>query len=111
MTPEEIRQTLEGHMATWTDVPVAFDGHPATPAVKSAQDNNTPWVRFTIAPGTTVNRSITDKPCPRRPGLVLIQIFTEPIGRTRRWTASVRSGRWKPASSASGLIPTITSST
>ena len=76
MTPEEIRQTLEGHMATWTDAPVAFDGHPATPAVTSAQDDNTPWVRFTIAPGTTVNRSITDKPCPRRPGLVLIQIFT-----------------------------------
>lgn len=76
MTPEEIRQTLEGHMAGWAGAPVAYDGHPTPPAVKTAQDDNTPWVRFVMAPGTTVNRSITDKPCPRRPGLVLIQIFT-----------------------------------
>ncbi|MEH6784769.1 MAG: phage tail terminator-like protein [Alcanivorax jadensis] len=77
MSPEEIRQTLEGHMAGWLDAPVAYDGNAAPPAVRAAQDAGTPWVRFSIAPSTTVNASITDKPCPRRAGLIFIQVFTE----------------------------------
>lgn len=75
MTPEEIRQTLEGYMDDWSGAPVAFDGSKAPPSVASAQQDGNPWVRFTITPGITVNRSITDKPCPRRTGQVFIQIF------------------------------------
>lgn len=76
MSPEEIRQTLEAHMVGWLGAPVAYDGQATPPAVTAAQDAGTPWVRVTIAPSTTVNASITDQPCPRRAGLILIQIFT-----------------------------------
>lgn len=77
MTPTEIAQALETHMATWTDYPIAYDGAPAGPAVEAAQANNTPWIRFTMQPSATVNASITDKPCPRRAGLLFMQIFTD----------------------------------
>lgn len=97
MTPTEIAQALEVHMSGWADAPIAYDGAPAGPAVTTAQSDNTPWVRFTNNPSGTVNASVTNKPCPRRSGLVRVQIFTaRNIGsRTAKILASSLVDHWE----------------
>lgn len=97
MTPTEIAQALEVHMSGWADAPIAYDGAPAGSSVESAQASNAPWVRFTNNPSSTVNASITNQPCPRRSGLVLVQIFTaRNIGsRTAKILASSLVDHWE----------------
>lgn len=76
MTFEQIRLAIESKMALWTEAPVAFDGAPIGPAVKTAQQSGTPWVRLTIQSGDSFTAGIGSSPCVRRTGLIMVQIFT-----------------------------------
>lgn len=76
MTYEEIRAAIETHLAAWTDAPIAWDGVPIGPDVQAAQDQRTPWVRVTINDGDSFTSGIGDKPCVRRTGLIICQVFT-----------------------------------
>lgn len=73
MTFDEIRQALQARMVAWTDAPLAFDGHPAPPAVKTAQDAKTPWCRVTIRDGSSGFATASNA---LRPGVLFVQVFT-----------------------------------
>lgn len=76
MTFEQIRLAIESRMALWAEAPIAFDGAPAGPAVKTAQNSGTPWVRLTIQHGDSFTAGIGSQPCVRRTGIIMVQIFT-----------------------------------
>lgn len=76
MTFEEIRVAIETRMAAWADAPIAWDGVPIGPAVKQAQDLGQPWVRLTIQHGDSFTAGIGHKPCTRRTGVIMCQVFT-----------------------------------
>lgn len=76
MTFEQIRVAIESHMAAWPDAPIAWDGVPASDAVKAAQDAKEPWIRLTINHGQSSTAALGSGPEVRRTGLVQVQIFT-----------------------------------
>ena len=76
MTFEQIRLAIESKMALWTEAPVAFDGAPTGPAVKTAQQSGTPWARLTIQSGDSFTAGVGSNPCVRRTGSIMVQIFT-----------------------------------
>ncbi len=73
MTFDEIRIALQTRMVAWTDAPLAFDGHPAPPAVESAQAAKTPWCRVTIRDGDS---GFATAGSTLRPGVLFVQVFT-----------------------------------
>lgn len=73
---EDIRLAIESRMHGWIEAPVAYDGVPASPDVVTAQRNKSPWVRVTINHGDSFTASIGHRPCVRRTGLIMCQIFT-----------------------------------
>lgn len=76
MTFDAIRVSIETLLAGWGEYPVAFDGAPASPALKAAQEARQPFVRLTLVHGDSFTAGIAEQPCVRRVGLVMVQIFT-----------------------------------
>lgn len=73
---EDIRMAIESRMAAWANAPIAWDGVPASAAVKAAQEAKEPWVRLTLNHGASLTAYIGDGPKARRTGLIMIQVFT-----------------------------------
>ena len=84
MTFDQIRIAIESRMVAWDGVPVAYDGAPNGPSVDAAITNQEPWVRLTIQHGDSFTSSIGSKPCVRRPGLIMCQVFTPDNKGSRR---------------------------
>lgn len=79
MTLEDVRLAIITRVAGWTDAPLAFDNLPTPPAVTTAQQNSTPWVRVTINDGAGILRNLNDDVA--RTGLVSLQVFSaEDVG-------------------------------
>jgi hypothetical protein len=76
VTFTEIRLAIEKLLAGWVEHPVAFDGTLPPDELKAAQEGLQPWVRLTIQHGDSFTAGLSDKPCVRRTGLVMVQIFT-----------------------------------
>lgn len=73
MTFDDIRIALQTRMIAWLDAPLAFDGHPSPPAVKTAQADKTPWCRVTIRDGDS---GFATTASTLRPGVLFVQVFT-----------------------------------
>lgn len=86
---EDIRLAIESRLAEWPthgplpSAPVAFDNVATQPSVQDAIDAKEPWIRCVIQHGDSLTAGIGSRPCVRRTGLVMLQIFTsERIGST-----------------------------
>jgi hypothetical protein len=76
MSFEAIRLAVEGHMATWSEAPIAWDNYPESQAVKDAQVAKAPWVRVAINHGDSFTAGLGSAPHVRRTGLISLQVFT-----------------------------------
>lgn len=77
MTFEQIRILIESRLASWNDIPIAWDNVPNGPALQAAIDDKEPWIRLTIQHGDSLTAGIGSSPCVRRTGLIMCQVFTD----------------------------------
>lgn len=86
MTFEQIRILIENRLASWNDIPIAWDNVPNGPTLQAAIDAKEPWVRLTIQHGDSLTAGIGSAPCVRRTGLIMTQVFTaERIGSAKAY--------------------------
>lgn len=74
MTFEEIRQTIVGRMVTFTGIEQSRIDYPNQPQRFTPPESGL-WCRLSIQHGTSFFTGVGDKPCTRRPGLIVIQCF------------------------------------
>lgn len=91
MTLEQIRVAIATRLVGWTDAPIAWNGLPASPSVKAAQDASPkqPWIRVTILHGDGIPATLDDAVF--RTGIIAIQVFTADNVGERPATALVDS--------------------
>lgn len=73
---EEIRIAIEMRVAQWDEAPVDYDGIPASPSLQQAIESKASWMRCRIDHGVSFTAGVGHKPCVRRTGLIIFQIFT-----------------------------------
>lgn len=74
MSFDSVRVAFVTRLNAWTDAPIAWDGHTAPDAVRSAQAAKTPWCRVTIRDG---DRSYAAHDgTVRHAGVLFVQVFT-----------------------------------
>ncbi|WP_447077611.1 hypothetical protein [Shewanella algae] len=74
MTFEEIRQTIVGRMVTFTGIEQSRIEYPNQPQRFDPPETGL-WCRLGIQHGTSFFSGVGDKPCTRKPGLIVIQCF------------------------------------
>ncbi|ENX41539.1 hypothetical protein [Acinetobacter sp. NIPH 2100] len=76
MTLEQVRQVIITRMLSFTGIDQARIQYPNAPSFKVPKDGL--WCRLTIAGGSSFISGITDLPCTRRTGSIMIQCFARP---------------------------------
>lgn len=81
MTALQLHQLVNGYIATWLstydpDLPVDWDGAPASPQLRAAWDNHSAaWIRPVVESADTNTVSIGSDPNPRTEGRIVVQVF------------------------------------
>ncbi|MCG7598882.1 DUF4128 domain-containing protein [Halomonas sp. McH1-25] len=78
MNNTTIRTELVTRLTQWAEHPIQFYGYPDDGDVETAKANGNPWVTCILRPAPAANTSIGSGPQPRRPGVLMLQVFVKP---------------------------------
>lgn len=75
MTFEQIRAIIIGRMTEWAGIPADAVDYPNNPQGPFKPDGRPIWARLANVPGLSSTPEVGVRPCVRRTGIIIVQLF------------------------------------